>query len=260
MGLKPYIIAEIGSNWDTLKDCFEQIKFAKECGASAVKFQLYTHQEMYGYAGSMEGELPREWVFLIKAFCDSLQIDFMCSAFSLEGYKFINPLVKIHKIASCESEWRELTNLVHDFGKPFLISNGGKSQWQLTTNYGPNTIFMDCVAAYPAKIDDYRLVSCTSGEKRGLSDHTLGSDLAIIAVGAGYTYFEKHFNGAEILGKPDYSVSIGKNAFSEYCREINLAHKVMTQGFKYIEDERDIIDYSKRRWVGMYQGCYRTKK
>ena len=45
---KPYIIAEIGSNFDqNLMKAKKMILSAKKCGASAVKFQLFDPKKLY---------------------------------------------------------------------------------------------------------------------------------------------------------------------------------------------------------------------
>ena len=45
---RPYFIAEIGSNFDQdLKTGYELIDVAKECGADAVKFQLFKANKLY---------------------------------------------------------------------------------------------------------------------------------------------------------------------------------------------------------------------
>ena len=45
---EPFIIAEVGSCWETWEHCKDAINLAKNCGADAVKFQLFNHKDLYG--------------------------------------------------------------------------------------------------------------------------------------------------------------------------------------------------------------------
>ena len=46
--IKPFIIAEVGSNFDqSLKKAKKYINIAKKCGADAVKFQLFSGKILY---------------------------------------------------------------------------------------------------------------------------------------------------------------------------------------------------------------------
>ena len=67
---------------------------------------MFTVKELYrpSYPGPESTyALPREWVKLLADHCGRLGIDFMCSAFSVDGYKFIDPFVKMHKVTSPEA-------------------------------------------------------------------------------------------------------------------------------------------------------------
>ncbi len=75
----PFIIAEIGSNWVVSKDYNRNLdaanmccQFAADMGANAVKFQLHTHQELYGEVKPSEYDLPWDWVALLDDFCEEL--------------------------------------------------------------------------------------------------------------------------------------------------------------------------------------------
>lgn len=255
---KPYIIAEIGSNWKNYSHCTNQISLAKLAGADAVKFQLYTHKEIYGYFGDMPGEMPREWIPNLKKFADSTGIDFMCTAFSVEGYNFIDEFVSMHKIASCENNHEEIYATVSGFNKPFIRSNGANDGF---IKFGScKEIIMECVVDYPASAHDYSFGYLASGrETWGLSDHTLGHNLALVAVGAGCRIFEKHFNGLGVEFTPDAPHSASMESFGQYVNKINFAYQIMNQP-KIVRDvEKDIVRFSKRRWIEEYQGYFRSK-
>lgn len=275
----PYIIAEIGSNWRSLEIAKKQIEAAKECGADAAKFQMFTNKELYGYDdGSKCWGLPRDLVDPLALHCQSVGIDFMCTAFSIDGYKFVDPYVKTHKIASCEADWPELVQAVADLGKPFLRSYGLIERDCFEFN---NEIAMLCCAKYPALPEDYSFDQelCEKVILWGLSDHTLGNELAVIAssigkgrgvfasgVGLGCGIFEKHFDyyitydRAPLVAvkTPDTVVSVGALAFEEYVDQIKRTSRVLNN--KKVEIDPDIDTYAKRRFVPEYNGWYRTKK
>ena len=94
-GEKPFIIAEIGSNWLTIDDCFFSIKQAKYAGADAVKFQVFDHESLYGSHKNMAHVLPVMWLPALAARCNEIGIEFMCSAFSPELAELVNPYVNI---------------------------------------------------------------------------------------------------------------------------------------------------------------------
>ena len=109
---EPYIIAEIGSNWISLQGCIDSIWQAKECGADAVKFQMFTHEELYGVPGDDTFDLPRGFISELAQHCKAIDIDFMCTAFTADGVKFIDPFVKMHKVASSSASNEDLTDCV----------------------------------------------------------------------------------------------------------------------------------------------------
>lgn len=231
MTSEPYIIAEIGSNcfkWNSAAldlDCaYYQISEAKEAGAEAVKFQLFTAAEIWGPEAEGTAEaaeldrfaLPPEWLPLLKAKCDEVGIDFMCSAFSVAGYALVNPHVSTHKIASPEVTAPDITAAVIAHGKPFLWSDGCSIALE------GQGIRMLCVSKYPAHADDYGLPESAPAGTWGLSDHTTGTHAALLARQAGATYFEKHVDFFKDLGQgtPDSPVSCNKDIFCRWVATI----------------------------------------
>ena len=108
--MKPYIIAEIGSNHNgVLKNALELIDVAKDSGASAVKFQLFVHNEFIGlskknYKDLKKNELPKKWLKKIEKYCKSKKIELFFSIFGEKSLKMLSGLktVKTVKIASSE--------------------------------------------------------------------------------------------------------------------------------------------------------------
>lgn len=216
-----FVIAEIGSNWSTLDDCVLSIQAAKNCGADAVKFQLYTCHALYGKNSYDDpSELKIEWLPKLKSTCDKLGIEFMCSAFSPELMDRVNQFVNIHKIASAEMTHVRILQKARDYGKPIILSTGasgvadiGAALEIIKTN---PTVLMYCVAAYPAKhtlLSNIGLMKETFGLPVGLSDHSL--DVYMTPMGsvlAGACVIEKHvnFRGVE---SPDSPHSLNETEF-----------------------------------------------
>lgn len=284
---KPFIICDVGSNWATNSNPTDNLIMAKrhiydsaKCGADAVKFQFYTDKELYGMEGPNKYHLPSTWIIDLAAYAAENNIEFMCTAFSEDGYRFINAFVNIHKVASCEMKHVEILKELARTNKPFLISTGGANEGEVTAcaNYlygmgkepREDFAFLECVANYPADPSDYNLrvlehkdeiedmvVKCYTG----VSDHTKSNVVAITAVGLGATIFEKHFTafdhpwGDHLYGgddrqvmTPDYPVSIGPIAMTQYVRDIRQAFKSLGNGKKVAAgSEREMTLKWRRR-------------
>ena len=79
---KPYIIAEIGSNFDqSFAKAKRIIKEAKNAGADAVKFQLFKSKLLYPDNNKMQKifkkiELNKAWIQKLRDFSDKIDIHF----------------------------------------------------------------------------------------------------------------------------------------------------------------------------------------
>ena len=232
----PYIIAEIGSNWRKYESheknwsvSENQVRGAKECGADAVKFQLFTAQDLYGPKVKGTGfekdfnrfALPPSWVAQLANLCQHVEIDFMCTAFSIAGYRFVDPYVKRHKLASSEATHPLLVEWLLNQPKPVLLSDGCGER--VPPRY--KDIDMRCVSNYPASFLDYELdygFPINKAYDWGVSDHTLDENLALWALRFGAKYFEKHVDFCSYEGAktPDSEVSIDRERFGEYVKAI----------------------------------------
>lgn len=290
------IIGEIGSNHISKQDIFDSIVSLKECGADIAKLQLYSHKELYGYDGpQMAGEIPREWIPEFAEFAEKVGIELACTAFSPEGYRFIDPYVKRHKIASAEISDKDILKTIRKLGKPTLFSTGGATTSEINKTWlyldGTdkdrklfNTASMEdqgqadvlstvlyCVSAYPAQNVDLRNIQklpCQNYERVGYSCHTSEFMTAVYAVRHyGAIVIEKHFK-VRPMYTPDSDHSILP---ADFKRMVELIRCADTDSWIYDSDdahlmpmphpdEADFVKYTKRRYIPELKGYFRTKK
>jgi N-acetylneuraminate synthase len=243
-GEKPFIVAEIGSNWKTIEDCQFAVRAAQACGADAVKFQAFNTEALYGFSPKdaatvryaavqygtcgdgteMPGALPLEWLPRLKAEADKAGIEFMCSAFSPELIHAVNPFVNIHKVASAECTHVRMLERLADLGKPVFLSVGAHGGADMAAamsilDFGkvPH-VLLYCVAAYPAREVDLGVLPLLADSFRvavGYSDHSTDvRHIPALAVEKGACVIEKHVTFLETLSTPDGPHSLTGPEFS----------------------------------------------
>lgn len=240
----PYIVAEIGSNCfkyncpvSNLECAINQIEAAHSSGADAVKFQLFTSAEIWG-PGCEEKSfaqvqdkyaLPREWLSDLSTKCLKHGIDFLCSAFSIKGFRAVSPFVKMHKLASPEMRADDIRLHLAAQRKPVIYSLGCPPVGGLTLstfNVGANDIMLECVSDYPADPCHYDLIQTRHLAdmvrcRWGISDHTETRWLAVYARSLGASVFEKHVDFLpDGSVTPDTNVSCTQGEFRRYVSEI----------------------------------------
>ena len=255
--MKPTIIADVGSNHrGSLKTALAQIGYAKAAGCDVVKFQLFSAIELYGFpvCGVDEHSIQATWLPELKECCDKLNIEFMCTAFSPEGVRLVNPFVKRHKLASSEFTHYEIIDAIKATNKPWIASTGGahfSEVEEIIAKYQPTAI-LECVARYPSPISNYDL-ACLSEwadyAQVGVSDHTTSDILAITAIGFGATIFEKHFDGVEGDVTPDTPVSMSKHDMGIYVFNIHQAFSAVGDGIKQPRHQHEMALKWRRRLI-----------
>lgn len=244
-GCPPFIICEIGSNWTSLDDCLESIRQAKGAGADAVKFQLFTQKELYGvdqvHGLTLSNDyrppfLNPEWLPKLKHECNKMNIEFMCTAFSPEGYDVVNPYVNIHKVASAEMTHVRILEKLRSLGKPVIMSTGASGRQDvemaikhLTNDFEGETpvqtpiVLMYCVASYPANeidLNKIQLMKAIYGLPCGYSDHS--TDVLTIppmSIHHEACVLEKHFTAID-ADTPDKGHSLNPNQFKKMVDRI----------------------------------------
>lgn len=224
---KPYIIAEVGSNWHDFGDVSESISVAAKCGANAVKFQLLSQMELYGTEGDRFARLDESWLPQMKEKADACGVDFMCTAFSVEGYKKVDPFVKAHKIASGDFNNLPLVRFVASLGKPIILSCGGSCFQDIRmvtaelTAKNAQFVLLYCNSAYPSFEHDLAFIPVLRDFAKyvGYSDHSLD---VINAPKVAFQQFdavviEKHFALDRLEGTDDLPHSLDQAEFKKMC-------------------------------------------
>ena len=210
-----FIICEVGSNWSTIDDCVKSIELAALAGADAVKFQHFTTSELYGQpVGSNPHYLPEKWFPRLKEACGLSGVEFMCSAFSPEGYGRVDPFVNAHKVASCEAIAPPIVDAALACGKPTFISVGAMEEGEIREMMERHRLSqimpMFCVGSYPAVDTPWHLFF---GMPCCISDHSLE---VYPPVSPGCFAIEKHVNLVGASG-PDAPHSLNFEHFKAMC-------------------------------------------
>jgi len=218
------IILEIGSNWKTLSDCLRSIEKTKTCGADIVKFQFYTHKDLFGVDGALE---CKPQVKELSQYAQAIGLKFMCTSFNSQCYEEVDKYVDMHKIASSEITDLNILKKVNSFRKPVLLSTGGATQAEIETALeilkDCDTTLLHCVVSYPARIVDFRHVQLLKKfGKVGYSDHSIDVlNIPKLAKYFGCEYLEKHVNFTEHTDTPDASFALNEHEAKLMIDHIN---------------------------------------
>lgn len=272
-----FIIAEVGSNWSSLEDCMTSISVAKQCGADAVKFQMFTSKEMFGFnpwPKAVDKSPIKEWLPKLKEKADACGIELMCTAFSPEGLRYVDGFVNRHKLASSDLNYPDLLLAAADTEYPTYLSTGASSigDIALALNLlGSKVSLLYCVSSYPSTnvilshIDKLRE---TFGVPVGYSCHTADYTTAVNAVRYhGATVIEKHFKLRD-MDTPDAPHSLLPSDFKKMVQAIKEGKDKIT--FPH-PSEIDMLKRHNRRLIAtkpigtgealVYNqnfGCYRS--
>ena len=91
---------------------------------------------------------------------------------------------------------------------------------------------LKCTSQYPATIAEANLLTIPDmrerfGVKVGLSDHTMGHLVPVVAVSLGARVVEKHFILDRSLGGPDSAFSMEPDEFAEMVRAVREAESAL---------------------------------
>lgn len=255
-----FIIAELSANHNgSLEVALETIKAAKRAGADCIKLQTYTadtitidsDKDDFLIKGTLwEGQklhqlyqgafTPWEWHETLFKAAEAEGLICFSSPFDPTSVALLESLnVPAYKIASFEITDIPLIELVASKGKPVIISTGIAEEKDIELaleacrRMGNNDIaLLKCTSSYPAPIEEANMIMVKDLAERygviaGLSDHTMGSTVPIVATCFGAKIIEKHFILDHNIGGPDAAFSMDEEEFSQMVKAVREAEKAI---------------------------------
>jgi N-acetylneuraminate synthase len=251
-GRPPLIVAEISGNHNgSLERALRLLDAAAAAGADAVKLQTYTADtitidhdgpgfriETGLWAGRTlhdlyaEASTPYAWHEPLFRHAKELGLLIFSSPFDESAVALLEGLdAPAFKIASFEAVDLPLIRRAGASGRPLVISTGMTSAREIAealeaarSGGAGGVVLLHCVSAYPAPAGDANLralprLAAEFGCPVGLSDHSLGTAVAVAAVALGAVLIEKHFILDRAEGGPDSAFSLEPGEFRALVRD-----------------------------------------
>lgn len=243
---KTFIIAEAGVNHGgNFETALKLVDAAKEAGADAVKFQLFSSQKLWGDNRIKHLELSRDQMQDIAAYCMGFGIEFMCTPFGVEELEFLAPLLHRIKIASGCLTKEPLLRAAENTHLPVIISTGMSVVEDIYVALNrladSEVTVLHCTSSYPCRLEDVNLNAMRTlkndlGCPIGYSDHTDGITVAVAAVALGAAVIEKHLTLDRRQVGPDHLASIEPLEFKFMCEAITDVETALGDGVKRVMD------------------------
>jgi len=260
----PFVIAEMSGNHNqSLERALASVVAAADAGAHALKLQTYTadtitlnvrggdfeiRDQGSLWAGQNLHDLyakahtPWEWHAPIMERARERGLLCFSSPFDESAVDFLEQLgAPAYKIASFENNHLPLIEKAASTGKPLIISTGMASLGELddavrTARDAGCTqlVLLKCTSTYPASPENTNIRTIPHlrdlfGCEVGLSDHTMGSGVALAAVALGASVVEKHFTLARADGGVDSAFSLEPAEMSSLVSETVRAWQSLGQ-------------------------------
>lgn len=238
----------------------EIVAAAAEAGADAIKLQHYTpdtitvrssHPDFRVTGGTLwdgrqladlyeEAMTPWEWTDDLAAECDRLGIPWFSTPFDKSAVDFLEVYdPPAYKIASFELIDLPLVRYVASKGRPVIMSTGMATLGEIDAAVNAARVegavdltLLRCNSGYPAEPAEMDLraipLMCDLWQLPvGLSDHTMTTTSAIVAVALGATMFEKHLTLRRSDGGPDAAFSLEPEELAAFVRAVREAHATL---------------------------------
>ncbi len=278
-----FIIAELSANHNgSLDVALESVRAAKRAGANCIKLQTYTADTLTINSKNkdfiIDGTIwdgknlydlykkaftPWDWHSKIMQVAKEEGLICFSSPFDKSSVDFLEELnTPAYKIASFEITDIPLIEYIASKGKPIIMSTGIATDEDIDLaikackKMNNNDIaLLKCTSSYPAPIDESNIIMIKDFMEKynlisGLSDHTLGITVPIVAVSMGAKIIEKHFILNKDIGGPDSSFSLDEKEFFMMTRAVRDAEKAIGKvDYNLSEKQKKGKDFSRSLYI-----------
>jgi N,N'-diacetyllegionaminate synthase len=278
-----FLIAEAGVNHNGDLDLARRlVDAAADAGADAVKFQTFRTDalvsesapkaryqvEATGGGESQRAmlarlELDRDAHAMLRDRADARGLVFFSTPFDEASVDLLEALdVALLKVPSGEVTNLPLLRHLASKRRPILVSTGMCTLDDVATALDtlraagdPPVAVLHCVSAYPAPVAETNLRAMDTLRARfgvpvGLSDHTLGIEIALAAVARGAAVVEKHLTLDRTLPGPDHRASLEPADFAALVRGARAIESALGDGDKRpMPSELDTRSVARRSLV-----------
>lgn len=278
-----FVIAEAGVNHNgDLRTAKKLVDAAAEAGADAVKFQTFRAQELvsastpkakYQEQGTSAGESQFEMIRKLELSdsahaelverCKEKGIIFLSTAFDAESADLLESFsMPAYKVPSGEiTNWPFLEHLASK-NKPIILSTGmsdlGEVEDAVKVLRSANCaglVILHCTSSYPTPPESVNLramqtIADNFQTPVGLSDHTMGIEIAFAATALGASVIEKHFTIDRSLPGPDHKASLEPGELRSLVQGIRKVEAALGDGKKRAAQvEEDVKNVARRSIV-----------
>lgn len=275
----PYVICELSANHNgSLDRMLSLIDAAAQTGCDAIKIQTYSPDTMtiesdrpeFKISGGLwhgrtlydlysEAQTPFEWHEAMFDRAKQRGVTLFSTPFDATAVELLSSLnAPAYKIASFELTDLDLIKTVAQAGKPMIMSTGIANLTEIDEAVRTarqagceDIVLLHCVSSYPAADEDSNLLTISALQSAfdlpiGLSDHTLGSAVAVAAVALGACVIEKHFTLDRADGGPDSEFSMEPQEFEDLCVSCKQAWLALGRvSFDLVGQEKSNIKFRR---------------
>lgn len=266
-----FIIAEMSANH--LHDYDRAVRIihaAKEAGADAIKLQTYTPDtitmdgtdDCFSIHGSIwdgmtlyklyeDAYTPWEWQPKLMEEAEKLGLVCFSSPFDFTAVDFMEKMnMPAYKVASYEINDIPLIRKIARLHKPIIFSTGIAELEDLDLALSvckeegnEDVMLLKCVSAYPTPYETINLNMIPTLARKydcimGLSDHSMGSSVAVASVALGARIVEKHLTLSRADGGPDGAFSMEPQEFKQMCQDIRIVDQALGSSEYHLTPEQ----------------------